>query len=174
MAALERILSPVDRALALVETAGMTVLTLTALGLGIMQVVLRYVFNTGFAWSEGMFITLTVWAMLLAGSRAVRDGIHVRVDVGVRYLPRRLKRAAEFVSLAAPLLLCGYFFYAGFLYTSFVHDLGIVSPEAKIPDWMIYGNVPVTMAAFTLRYLILLVGWFRGEEQPGISPEAKG
>jgi C4-dicarboxylate transporter DctQ subunit len=139
-----------------------------------MQVVLRYVFNTGFAWSEGMFITLTVWAMLLAGSRAVRDGIHVRVDVGVRYLPRRLKRAAEFVSLAAPLVLCGYLFYCGFLYTKFVHDLDIISPEAKIPDWMIYGSVPTTMAAFTLRYLILLVGWFRGEEQPGISPEAKG
>ena len=173
MAAIDRILAPLDRTLGIVETAGMAVLTLTALGLGVMQIVLRYVFNTGFAWSEGIFITLTVWAMLLAGSRAVRDCIHVRVDIGIRYLPRRLKRGAELVSLVLPMVLCGYFFYAGFLYTTFVHDLGIVSPEARIPDWMIYGSVPVTMAAFTLRYLLLVVGWFRGEEQPGISPEAK-
>jgi C4-dicarboxylate transporter, DctQ subunit len=156
-----------DKALAVVETVGIVVLTLTALAIGVMQVVLRYIFDSGIPWSEGVFITFTIWAMLLAGSRAVRDGLHVRVDVGIRLLPARLRRAAELISLIAPLILCSFFFYAGLLYTQFVFSLGIVSPEARLPDWVIYGCVPVTMAAFVLRYLILIVRWSRGEPLPG-------
>jgi C4-dicarboxylate transporter, DctQ subunit len=156
-----------DKALAAVEAVGIVVLTLTALAIGVMQVVLRYVFNTGISWSEGVFITFTIWAMLLAGGRAVRDGLHVRVDVGIRLLPAPLRRAAELISLIAPLILCSFFFYTGFLYTHFVYSLGIVSPEARLPDWVIYGCVPVTMAAFVLRYLILIVRWSRGEPLPG-------
>jgi TRAP-type C4-dicarboxylate transport system permease small subunit len=159
-------LAALDKALAAVESVGMLVLTLTALAIGIMQVVLRYVFNTGISWSEGVFITFTIWAMLLAGSRAVRDGLHVRVDVGIRLLPERFKRAAELIALIVPLILCGFFFYAGFLYTEFVYGFGTISPEARIPDWVIYGCVPVTMAAFVLRYLILIVRWGRGEPLP--------
>ncbi len=160
-------LEALDRALAVVETVGMVVLTLAALAIGVMQVVLRYVFDSGIPWSEGVFITFTIWAMLLAGSRAVRDGLHVRVDVGIRFLPERLRKAAELVSLVVPLILCGFFFYTGLLYTQFVFGLGIISQEARMPDWVIYGCVPVTMAAFVLRYLILIVRWSRGEPLPG-------
>jgi C4-dicarboxylate transporter, DctQ subunit len=162
-----RAVETLDKALAAVEAAGIVVLTLTAFAIGVMQVVLRYVFNSGISWSEGVFITFTIWAMLLAGSRAVRDGVHVRVDVGIRLLPAPLQRAAELVALIAPLILCGFFFYTGLLYTQFVFSLGTVSPEAQLPDWMIYGCVPVTMAAFVLRYLILIVRWRRGEPLPG-------
>jgi C4-dicarboxylate transporter DctQ subunit len=163
-----------DKALAAVEAVGIVLLTLTVLVIGVLQVGLRYIFNSGIPWSEGVFITLTIWAMLLAGSRAVRDGLHVRVDVGIRLLPAPLRRAAELIALLAPLILCGFFFYAGFLYTHFVYSLGIVSPEARLPDWVIYGCVPVTMAAFVLRYLILIVRWSRGEPLPGGTAEGAG
>lgn len=151
-----------DRVLAEIETVGMIVLTLTALAVGVMQVVLRYVFNTGFPWSEGVFVTLTIWAMLLAGSRAVRDGLHVRVDVFVRYLPDGPRRVAELAALVAPLALCCVFLYGGALYTGFVFDMGIVSPESYLPEWLVYGSVPVCMAAFILRYLLTIAAWFRG------------
>lgn len=163
-----------DKALAVVEAVGIVVLTLTALAIGVMQVVLRYVFNTGIPWSEGVFITFTIWAMLLAGSRAVRDGVHVRVDVGIRLLPAALRRAAELIALVAPLILCGFFFYTGFLYTHFVYSLGIISQEAQLPDWVVYGCVPVTMAGFVLRYLILIFRWSRGEPLPGGTAEGAG
>jgi C4-dicarboxylate transporter DctQ subunit len=169
-----RAVEALDKALAVVEAVGIVVLTLTALAIGVMQVVLRYVFNTGIPWSEGVFITFTIWAMLLAGSRAVRDGVHVRVDVGIRLLPAALRRAAELIALVAPLILCGFFFYTGFLYTHFVYSLGIISQEAQLPDWVVYGCVPVTMAAFVLRYLILIFRWSRGEPLPGGTAEGAG
>ena len=169
-----RAVEALDKALAVVEAIGIVVLTLTALAIGIMQVGLRYIFNSGIPWSEGVFITLTIWAMLLAGSRAVRDGVHVRVDVGIRFLPAVLRRTAELIALVAPLILCGFFFYAGLLYTHFVYSLGIISQEAQLPDWVVYGCVPVTMAAFVLRYLILIFRWSRGEPLPGGTAEGAG
>lgn len=162
-----------DRILAAIETVGMIVLTLSALAIGIMQVVLRYVFNTGFPWSEGVFVTLTIWAMLLAGSRAARDGLHVRVTVVVRYLPARAQRLTELVSLVAPLALCCVFFYGGVLYTHFVFRMGIVSPESYLPEWLVYGSVPVCMGAFIARYLLLIFAWFSGAGVPSAQvPEA--
>ncbi|MDH5534509.1 MAG: hypothetical protein OEZ08_02915, partial [Betaproteobacteria bacterium] len=66
-----KLLASADRTLAHIETGVIVLLSSTALGLGVMQVVLRYVFNTGFPWTEALFVNLTIWAMLFGGSRAV-------------------------------------------------------------------------------------------------------
>ena len=119
---------------------------------GLMQVILRYVFNTGFHWTEGILIVFAIWACMMAGSRAVRDGHHVRVEIVADALPPRWKRAAtivaELVAIAFTCVLC----YAGFLYTRFVWSLDAVSAEARIPEWAIYGVVPFSMACFALRH----------------------
>ncbi|MBT5033044.1 MAG: TRAP transporter small permease [Rhodospirillaceae bacterium] len=129
----------------------------TALGLGVMQVVLRYVFNTGFHWAEALFTTLTIWAMLIAGSRAVRDGIHARVSIFEVVLPKMAIRACNLLSMLASLTLCSFFFYCGILYTQFVHQMGIASMETNVPEAINYAIVPLAMGAFSLRYIILIV-----------------
>lgn len=128
-----------------------------ALALGVMQVVLRYVFNTGFYWTESLFTTLTIWAMLIAGSRAVRDGIHARVSIFEAALPALAVRACNLVAMLASLALCSFFFYCGVLYIQFVHQMEIVSMEMNIPEAVIYAIVPLAMGAFCLRYVILIV-----------------
>lgn len=156
----------IERALTFVEAAAILVLILSAFAIGTMQVVLRYVFNTGFPWSEGVFVMLTVWAMLLAGSRAVRDGLHVRVDIVLQFVSPRVRVVFDVVSLAASWALCGYFAYCGYLYVRFVHSINAVSAEAYLPEWIIYLIVPAAMAAFFIRYLLRLIAWLRGGPDP--------
>ena len=153
-----------DRALAYVETGAIVLLSSVALGLGVMQVVLRYVFNTGFPWTEAVFITLTIWAMLFGGSRAVRDGVHVRVDALALVLPRAGARALDLVGMLASLALTSFFFYCGLQYTRFVHQMGLRDIETNVPDAVTYGIVPVAMAAFAIRYVILIVEWARNPD----------
>lgn len=156
----------VERALTAAESAAILVLVLSAFAIGVMQVTLRYVFNTGFPWSEGVFVMLTVWAMLVAGSRAVRDGLHVRVDIVLHIVPRGVRVAFDIVSLIASWALSGYFAYCGYLYVRFVHGIGAVSAEAYLPEWIIYLIVPIAMGAFFLRYLLKFIAWLRGGPDP--------
>ena len=153
-----------DRVLAYVETGVIVLLSTVALGLGVMQVVLRYVFNTGFPWNEAIFVTLTIWAMFFGGSRAVRDNVHVRVDVLATVLPRAGARVLDLIGMLASLALTSFFFYCGVQYTQFVHQMGIRDIETNVPDAITYGIVPVAMAAFAIRYVILIVEWVRNPE----------
>ena len=162
-----------DRALAYIETGVIVLLSTTALGLGVMQVVLRYVFNTGFPWNEAIFVTLTIWAMFFGGSRAVRDNVHVRVDVLAMVLPRAGARILDFIGMLASLGLTSFFFYCGLQYTRFVHQMDIRDIETNVPDAITYGIVPVAMAAFAIRYVILIVEWVRNPDAGTVHDPAK-
>jgi len=166
-----KLLASADRTLAHIETGVIVLLSSTALGLGVMQVVLRYVFNTGFPWTEALFVNLTIWAMLFGGSRAVRDGLHVRVDLLATLLPRAGVWVVELLSMLASLALCIFFFYCGLLYVQFVNQMGVRDLETHIPDAITYAIVPIAMAAFIIRYLILIVDWVRNP-QSGAAPDA--
>jgi len=159
-----RVLSAVDRSLAAVEYVVIAAATLVALGLGLTQVVLRYGFNTGFPWSEEAFTLATITAMLFAGSRAVREDRHVRVELVFLVVPPRAGRVLRLIAHAATLLLCAYYVYGGLLYVQFTWDIGSVSSESETPDWIVFSLVPLTMSLFVLRYVIRIVRLLRDED----------
>jgi TRAP-type C4-dicarboxylate transport system permease small subunit len=156
-----------DRVMNLFESIAIGALIFVAFVIGVMQVVLRYVFNTGFPWTEGIFITLTVWALLLSGGRAVRDGLHIRVDVFVMNLPAGMRRPIHFFANLVSLGLCVFYIYCGFLYTHFIWQINVISTDAYIPEWIIYAIIPLSMTVFMIRYLQVI--WWsisgRGAEQ---------
>jgi len=158
-----------DKVMNVFEAVMIGVLALAAFVVGAMQVILRYVFNTGFPWTEGIFITLTVWALMIGGSRAVRDRMHIRVDVFVMRLPSGIRRPIHFFADMVSLGLCLFFLYCGFLYTHFVWQIDVMSTDSYIPEWIIYSIIPVAMTAFTIRYLQVI--WWslsgRGPKEAG-------
>lgn len=155
-----------DRIANNVVSASVVVLTLTALSIGTMQVVLRYVFNTGYPWSEGIFVMLTVWAMLLAGIRTAREGQHVRVDVALMLMPPAVRAVCEGIAVAAAIALSAYFAYCGALYLHFVWSIDATSAETYLPIWVIYLVIPVSMAGFCLRYVHRIYLWRQGGVPP--------
>lgn len=157
-------LSTLDLGLSRIETFCVVTFMGIALVLGVMQVVLRYVFNTGFHWSEAFFTLFTVAGMMFAGSRAVRDDKHVRVELLPLLLPERTTRRMLLVADTVSLLLVGYFTYCGVLYVLFLHDMETVALDTGLPDWMVYTLVPVVMGFFTLRYITRIARALRGDK----------
>ena len=111
--AMKRIITALDHVISGAETVCIVGFTAAALMLGVMQVVLRYGFNTGLTWAEAVFAIFTVAGMMFAGSRAVRDDKHVRVDIASHLFSPRIARAFESSSLLVCLALTGYFAYCG-------------------------------------------------------------
>lgn len=159
-----------DRIMGRVEFALIAGFTLAALAIGVLQVVLRYVFNTGLAWSETIFILFTVAGMLFAGSRAVAEDKHVRVDLLYMVIPDRLRRGFILFAHVVTGALCAFYAVCGFLYVRFVHMIDTVQVDTGIPDWIVYLLVPITMGAFALRYVIRIVRALRGEDT--VTPHA--
>lgn len=166
-------LDTLDKGLAHLENAVIVALTSAALALGVMQVVLRYVFDMGFPWSSELFVMSTIWAMFFGGSRAVRDGVHVRVDLAATILPPRIARIVDLACMLISLALIVFFFYCGLRYVTFVGQMGIKGVETGIPDAVTFGIVPVAMAAFALRYVILIVRAAREARDDALSRRAK-
>lgn len=156
------LLARASRAAARIEDVLIAVFSLLALGLGSMQVILRYVFNTGFEWNESAFVLATIAAMLMAGVRAVREDRHVRVDILPGLVPAGLGRLMNILSVMASFALCAFLAWCGWVFVSFAKAMGTASPETGVPDWIVYSMMPIAMMLFAARYLLILL---RGEEE---------
>ncbi|HEV7415234.1 MAG TPA: TRAP transporter large permease subunit, partial [Tianweitania sediminis] len=75
----------VDR---LVETVSV-LLMLTAVAVASLQVVLRYIFNSGLPWPEELAAWVFAWAVFLAMAVATGRDAHISIDVVTRALPER-------------------------------------------------------------------------------------
>ncbi len=152
-------LARLDNGLARFESLLMIGMFTIAFGLGVMQVVLRYVFNAGFHWNEAIFVLFTLTAVLVGGSRAVRDGIHARVEIITDLLPEKGVHVLNLFALLSSALLCGLYTYCGYLYTKFVHSMGLIGMETGIPEAIAFSIVPFTMFLFSVRYVIKMIEW---------------
>jgi TRAP-type C4-dicarboxylate transport system permease small subunit len=152
-------LSTLDRVLERLETVLIALLCSGALILGVMQVVLRYVFNTGFHWNEVVFVTLTLWAMFLGGSRAVATNLHARVELLTEVAPPAVLRVLNLLALLAALALSGIYLVGGYQYVAFVNMMDVRDLDTGIPDAVTYGIVPFAMTLFVIRYVLKLIVW---------------
>ncbi len=166
MTRMDRICDAIDRTLAIVETVSIATLAVIGLGLGTMQVVLRYVFNTGFEWTEAYFVLATITAMLMAGSRAVRENAHVRVDVMQMVVPLSAGRMLDLLAHVASFALCAFYVWCGFLFVNFTKVMDTASPETGLKDWLVYSIMPSVLILFCLRYLLRIRAVVLGHEDP--------
>ena len=161
---MKRWLDRLDSAMAVAETVLIALLSIGAFAVGVVQVVLRYGFNTGFSWAEAVFVLMTVAAMLVAGSRAVAEDAHVRVDLVPMMSPPPIRRLLQLTAHLLSFALCAYFFYAGTQFVGFAHMMETASPDTGFADWVVWLVVPITMGGFCLRYAIRIIRTIRGDD----------
>lgn len=81
------------------------------------NVVLRYGFDSGLAWSEELARLLFVWLIFLGAILASRQHAHLGFDSVVRRLPAAGKKAVLVVNGALMLIACGFFVAGGWQQT---------------------------------------------------------
>jgi C4-dicarboxylate transporter, DctQ subunit len=153
---------------------------LIALILGVMtvltfvQVVLRYVFNSGLDWQLESNYYLFAWLAMIGISYCVRVRAHIGVDAAVRLLPPIPRRAVGILVLLLALTYTLLMMYGSFAY---IHRLYIVDVEAEdipIATWKLSVCLPLGFVFLFIR--LLEMGWriFTGQS-PGyeLADEAK-
>jgi C4-dicarboxylate transporter DctQ subunit len=145
---------------------------LIALILGVMavltfvQVILRYVFNTGLIWQLEANFYLFSWLVMLGISYCVRVRAHIGVDAAVRLLPSGPRRAIGILVLLLALLYTVLMMYGAFDYIQQMYEINVEAEDIPIETWKLSVCLPL---GFVLLFIRLLeMGWriFTGQS-PG-------
>jgi TRAP-type C4-dicarboxylate transport system permease small subunit len=151
----------IDRALCAFETAMVVVLTLAGLSMAFVQVVLRYLFNTGVHWLEAGLVTALVWAMLFGAVRAVREGSHPRVDLVPALMPPKVRATMNCAALTATFALVVYYLSDAVFYAKFLNMINALHPELEIRQVYPFLIIPIVTALMALRYALLAIVLWR-------------
>ena len=145
----QRLLKAADRleeAFMIVALTFMTVLT-------VVQVVLRYAFQTGFVWSLEATTYTFAWFVLIGMSYGVRTEAHITVDLVTSRLSPSGARAFAWVALVCALAYCALMIYGSSLFVDRLMTLGTNARDLPLPRWVLTGIMPIAFALLALRLI---------------------
>lgn len=140
-----------------------SVLVLAALALiTFANVIVRYLTNSSFAWTEEISIFLLIVLTMTAGATAFVRSQHIRVEAFADSGPAGRKRTLAIIGSTLVLL---FFMLLTILSGRMVYDeytWGDTSPAIGIPNWWYTVWMPVLSAVITLRVAGILRRLLRG------------
>jgi len=134
----ENVLHFLNRVLNGVAAVSLAVMAILVFG----NVVLRYVFNSGITWSEEMSRFLFVWMTFLGAISALKDNEHLGVDIFVKKLSPRMKKAV-FVLTNGILLYVLWLVLDGSWKMTLI-NMDSMAPATGLPLACVYGIGIVT------------------------------
>lgn len=143
--------------------------------LSCMQIVLRYVFNSGFAWVPEIVVFAFIILTLAAASTGVRSGVHIGVDVIVKLLPTKIQTLCFFVKDIAGAMLYFFMTYLTFAFVMTFREMGQVSTITDIPIWAMIAYLPISFFLMGVHYLASLwetIGKYKSGEPISFAPDA--
>ncbi|MDP2759837.1 MAG: TRAP transporter small permease [Sideroxyarcus sp.] len=149
-------LKHLDEWLIAILLAAMTLLTFS-------QVVMRYVFNSGFIWAVELTTILFAFMIFIGISYGVRVGAHIGVDALVKLFPPGIRRIVSIVAVLLCLLYAGMVIYGSFQYVMKMKMVGIELEDLPIPMWMVRAILPIGFALLVLRFLPILYNLITGK-----------
>ena len=141
-----------------VERAIVGLLGLGALGVGLGQVLGRYVYpDLGSGWGDEVMVYLVIWAVMIVSSELVRTDGHVRPDLVLRLMGPQTQRVVECLNCLVALV-----FAAGLVWYGWeIVDTAMLLDERSFsgmnfPMWIYDACLPTGGALLFLRYAIRL------------------
>lgn len=125
-----------------------------ALSLG--MVILRYLFDSGFAGANELMRYLFVYTTAIGASLAVLRGEHIRITVLVDALPIAL---ARWVDRLRHLLVMAFNGLMGWLSLDWIAQVGSArSAMLDIPNWAVQISIPISAVLVMLLSLAVTIG----------------
>ena len=108
----------------------------------VLQVVMRYVFNSPLTWSEELAVYIMVWMTFAGSVICMRDKEHVEVTILVDYLPRGLQKLAMLFSRLVSVGFLLIVIYYGFDFV--LENRTVVSVANNLNMALVYSIIPLS------------------------------
>lgn len=127
------------------------------------QVVMRYVFNSGFSWALEL-TTVFFAVMIFTGiSYGVRVGSHIGVDALVKMLAPGPRRTVSILAVLLSLLYVGLVLVGATQYVLKMKSVGIELEDMPIQRWQVLAVMPLGFVLTGWRFTQILVGLLTGK-----------
>jgi C4-dicarboxylate transporter DctQ subunit len=145
------------------ETVLVIILLALASYLTFQEVVLRYVFGTGWGGSYEITIMALIWCTFIGASLGVRENIHIGVDVLVKKFHPNVQKIILILSILLCILFGIIVAVKGFQFAHFISRSKLLSRDLRIPMEIGYLAVPVGGVLLSLRFIEQLVYVLQGK-----------
>ncbi len=78
-----------------------------------VNVALRYIVNNGLTWSEEIAVNLFVWVIFLGAILAGLEGLHIKVDLLTKKLPKKMQKVFLVIASMCVLFAMGVLIVGG-------------------------------------------------------------
>lgn len=157
------------------EEGSITFLMAATTLLVFVEVILRFVFNTGMMWAQELTLHMAAWMVILGAPYGLKVGSHIGIDAFVRALNPRTARLVTALAVLAGLAYCGLFGYGSWVYAKKMWVTGIELEDMDIPRWLAHGAMLLLgFALLAMRLLTLLWKLYTGQASGfSLADEAK-
>ncbi|MEE4279965.1 MAG: TRAP transporter small permease [Halieaceae bacterium] len=120
----------------------------------LVQVVGRY-FAVSIDWAAESATLAQIWMVLLAAGLAMREQLHVRVEVLLHAMPRGVQRWVNLIVL----MTCLWFLSLAVRGSIDLIAVGAVetSPVLRLPMWVAYLSLPLGLGYFALELVLVFL-----------------
>lgn len=139
----------------------MIILYISFVFLIFIQVIFRYVFNTGILWAQEFSTVLFVWVVFLSAAYSVKIGNHFVLNIiNYKSISRKFDKAIDILVNLVLLFCIVVLIYYGYKYTL----MGVrgVSPSIGIKMSWLYSAIPVSG-------VLMLIYWIESIFKGGLS-----
>lgn len=121
----------------------------------IINIILRYIFNSGLVWSEEVATGCFVWSVFIGAVAVFKHRGHVGVDLIVKRLPQAMQLGVRLITDLILVVLNGYMAYLSVLYiqTSYTK----MTPVLGVSSAYISSSVLIAfvlMTAYSVKFVI--------------------
>ncbi|SOD96716.1 TRAP transporter small permease [Caenispirillum bisanense] len=153
----------VARTINRLEEAVISILLVSMTLIVFLEVVMRFVFNSGLKWAQEATLYASAWMVLFGISYVLKVGGHIGVDALVRIFSRRVQRIVTIVAVLCCLAYVGIIAWGAWVYLSKLFSIGIYLKDVHVPRWLATSILFVGVILFGLRFALLLVQLIKGE-----------
>jgi TRAP-type C4-dicarboxylate transport system permease small subunit len=139
-----------------VEDSFLVILLAAMIGLAVLQIILRNLFDSGLPWIDPLLQMLVLWVGLAGAMIATRMDHHISIDAFTRLLSPRLQLVVRIIVDLFTAIVTAIVAYHG-------SRLLVMEQEAEsiafgqIPVWVCELIIPLAFGVIALRYLIYAV-----------------
>lgn len=115
------------------------------------QVISRFGFNYTPAWIQPLSLILMVWIGFLGIAFGIQDNSHIKIDLFVSRMPKKLQVATNLIQRILAILFGFFMLFEGSKFTASMMNSQI--PGLGAPSALLYGVVPIA-GLLVIVYLI--------------------
>jgi C4-dicarboxylate transporter, DctQ subunit len=132
-------------------------------GLTFVQVVMRYVFDSGLGWAQELTTIFFAFMIFVGISYGVRVGSHIGVDALVKLLPARGRRWVSILAVVLSLVYVCFVMVGATEYVNKMMEVGIEFDDLAIERWQVLIIMPIGYTLVGFRFLQILTNLITGK-----------